>query len=270
LNDSFATLILLPKVQEKLDAEGTVGRGLFLTQLGETQSLPIPPTLMPFTEATVWQATPSRFNSAFTCGVITKFTPKPYTDAPVLRGALVLASAVGRPSLASTFLIPVDTTSWTVLRSVRTERSPESNHKYVTGFQLISFILVATAASHLSVPSFHSIAGSGTALLAALTLMAWLWLTALNDIFGRALQRRIRHRRWARTFHPTTPETRARYASWEFRRRTQVVDLLYLVFLLDPIIQIYAYLARSATRLGEKVGHYRRQGEVSVNTSGEQ
>ena len=187
-------------------------------------------------------------------------TPKPYTDAPLLRGALVPASAVARPSPASTFLIPINTTSWPVLQNVRTERSLEPNHKYVTGLELVSSLLVATAVSHLSVPSFHSSAGSGTALLAVLALMAWLSSIALNNLLGRALQRRIRHRRWARTFHPTTPEMRAMYASWGFRCRTQVVDLLYLFFLLDPIIQICKYLARSAKRLGEKVGRYRRQG----------
>ena len=241
--------ILLPTMKNKLDAEGTIGRGLHLTQLGNTLSLPIPASLTPYSSERIWQTTSSRFSSAFTCGLITKVTPAGRTHAPLLHGTLM---PTAKSSPASAFLISTDVASWPDLQNVRTECSLYRNLATPWVVPIALLICAGLLTSHIFQLNAGTAPGGSwkdpLAVLRILACLVWPLLIALNSFSGRAWERRIRYRRWVRTFHPTTPEMRVRYASWGFRCRTQVADVLYVVFLLDPIIQICVYIASHLRR----------------------
>jgi hypothetical protein len=256
-------ILLLPETNSMLDAEGSIGRGLCLTTLGKPQSVPIPPTLDPYSTSNIWQATPARLDSAFTSGIITKQTSERHQHAVVVEGQVIQAIPASGSSRIANFIILADVTAWPILKNVR---RTVVYRRDIAGSNLRVEMLLFYAAIVCFVGSFVLIPYLSRRFAPAIAFgVVWPLLVGYNMLYGRAVEKRTRHRQWVSTFYPLTPEARAQHASRSFKFRTQGLDVLYFVFLLDPIFQMYGSLVKGLGSIFTKSSlrqEYVQEGQV--------
>ncbi len=185
-----ALTLLLPWKVFCLNAHGFVGRGLCLTQTGETR------IDVSHTDSRVTvQARPTLYNCAFAMGTETSFSAKEFAGYPIYQ-ALEIDSG--------TFLISSDIASWPRLQIARSGKfitAPEPNHQAIVGLGVMLGALSACMGLVLIMYGPGPVLGILMLVLAApigffLSMLTHFCVNSAQD----ALSRKQEYVRWVKSF----------------------------------------------------------------------
>lgn len=187
---SVRQILLLPWKALCLNAHGFVGRGLCLTQTGETR------IDVSHTDSRVpVQARPTLYNCAFTMGTETSFSRKEFADCPIHQ-ALEIDSG--------TFLISSDVASWPRLQIARSGKfitAPEPNHHAIVSLGVFLGAVGACMGLVLIMYGPGPVLGILMLVLAApigflLSILTHFCVNSAQD----ALSRKQEYVRWVKSF----------------------------------------------------------------------
>ena len=188
---STTLTLLLPWKGFCLNAHGFVGRGLCLTQTGETQMDISHPG--PGERVRAW---PTLYNCAFTMGVETSFSAKEFADCPIYH-ALEIDSG--------TFLISSDVGSWPRLQIARSGTfitAKEPTHQGIVGCGVVLGALSACLGL-VTMISWHAGAPLGIVMLilaAPIGFSLSLLLNWCNNYAQDHRSRKQEYDRWVKSF----------------------------------------------------------------------